>query len=361
MRIPRNFTGSVRRKLKRQAYCRRRSRAGNKPKRQRRRRKMNSAKPQKHARTVIKLSCPQILSFEQVPETTAAWMMKLRAALTGNADEVFIDHRPLEFIGSAAALVLIAEMYRGNALHPGMRCKAWLPTASGPRDLLGEIGYYDYFPRMRSCWVKPVGRKRFYLKHLKGEAVDSRAAQTIQQHLLNHRPGGKEKHALYEALVEGMNNAHEWGYGRTETGYRSWWILGYRDEDTGEISYSFYDQGRTIPVTIRELRLGDRLRRMVLSSSKIVERAIIKGRYSRTGKRNRGNGLPALKHLIDKAGQGRMLLLSREAFLQFHPNQTIAERRDFPEKFRLHGTLISWLLVPRSSLPQQPHEDDLFD
>jgi hypothetical protein len=363
MKFSRKLPGALRRRLRRQAWPRKLSARGQ-IRRHRHRAKGNYRRtaPQKHPKTVVHLSCPPILSFEQVPEEMAAWMMKLRATLTGCADEVVIDHRPLEFIGSAAALVLIAEMFRGNQLVQRVRCRAWLPTASCPKDLLGEIGYYDYFPGMRPSWVKPTGQQRYYLRHRRGEAVDTAAAQAIQQHLLNHRPGGREKFALYEALVEVMNNAHEWGYDRAVSGYRSWWVLGYRDEESGEISYTFYDQGRTIPTTIRDLRLRERLKRLpTLRSSKLIERAIIKGRYSRTGKGNRGNGLPALKHLIDKAGQGRMLLMSREALLRFLPGAKIADRRDLPETNRLHGTLISWLLVP-SQKPQSQanHENDLF-
>lgn len=359
------LTKAQRRFLQKQHHLRKRSTRGHEARKRGRNGPSGKGSPQVHHEHRVTHLSPQGLSFDEFPEETARWMMRLREIFRANStSQICIDLRPLEKLGPAAALVLTAEMNRSVMLSPRARCAVYMPLNEGPKDLLGEIGFYRYFSQMRPKWNPKTNQKRFFLEHIHGGGIDREAAVRIVQHLQNHRPKGQEKSALYEALIEGMKNSCEWGYGQEEKGYRLWWALAYRDEESGEMAYCLYDQGRTIPTTIRELRFTlARLKKhgVVLSSSRLVERAVVRGHYSRTGKKNRGTGLPSLKHLIDKAGQGRMVILSREAYLRFSSGQVVAERRDFQKQNQLFGTLVSWLLVPAQPNYHPSHENDLFN
>jgi hypothetical protein len=261
------------------------------------------------------------------------------AAKRGKHREIVIDHSALIDLSAAAALTLIAELFMAQYSQPNctLICKFAKDTAV--RDLLGLIGYYKYFPAVR--WTPPTGSTRFYLAHRYGEGVDQKAAAELISHL--RTVGRLPSSRLYEALIEGMQNATEWGYGNRLAGYRRWWLLGYRDSQTGEISYCFYDQGAGIPVTIRK-RLKDRVMLLSPTGSQLIRKAVVAGHYSRTRRPTRGRGLPTLKRFVDEAASGRLLIQSRESRCVFTTGKT-PHLSDFRQC--LQGTLITWNFTAR--------------
>jgi hypothetical protein len=264
-----------------------RSRRGNEDRREKRQKV-----PKAHGGNVVTHTSLAVLSFNEAPEETAKWLMALREKATTRERTILkVDLAPLQSLGPAAALVLTAEMRRATALSPSLLFQARMPASVGPRDLLGEIGFYKYFPGMRPSWKRPEGRRRFYLEHLFGHRIDREAVVKIVQHLQNHRPRSPEGSALYEALTEGIKNSIEWGYGKDYKGYNLWWALAYRDEESGEMAYCLYDQGKTIPATIREIGMSFRnIRRLATAkSSSLVTRAI--------GQAMAGHGLARTKAL----------------------------------------------------------------
>jgi anti-anti-sigma regulatory factor len=286
----------------------------------------------KHRLTLVS---PAELGFFDHPEQTIRFLMDIRsAAQKGKYREIIIDHSALSDLSAAAALALIAELYIAQYSQP--HCVLICKFARDPavRDLLGLIGYYKYFPAVR--WIPPTGNTRYYLAHRNGEGVDQGAATDLITHL--RTVGQLPSSRLYEALIEGMQNATEWGYGNRISGYRKWWLLGYRDSQTGEISYCFYDQGAGIPVTIRK-RLKDRVMLLAPSGSKLIRKAVVLGHYSRTRRPTRGRGLPTLKRFVDEAASGRLLIQSRESRCVF-TTAAPPGLNDYEEC--LQGTMITW-------------------
>lgn len=230
--------------------------------------------------------------------------------------------------------MLIAEMYYAHKVAPGVLLMINMPTNAGVRDLLGQIGYFKYFPKAN--WTRPDGSSRLYLEHRRGVGVDGEAVRALVNHL--KADGALPVAAFYEALAEGMANAQEWGYANAQTGYRFWWLLGYRDSVSGEIAYCFYDQGQSIPRTIKA-RLRDRARLIAPRGSQLMRKAVVTGHYSRTGKPSRGRGLPTLKRFIDSGKAGELLIQSQECQCIFRTSERPI-LADF--KVGLRGTLISW-------------------
>jgi hypothetical protein len=291
----------------------------------------------KHRLTLVS---PPELGFFDYPEQTIQFLMAIRiAAKRGKHREIVIDHSALTDLSAAAALTLIAELFMAQYSQPHCTLICKFPRDSAVRDLLGLIGYYQYFPAVR--WTPPTGSTRFYLAHRYGEGVDQKAASELISHL--RTVGRLPSSRLYEALIEGMQNATEWGYGNRIAGYRRWWLLGYRDSQTGEISYCFYDQGAGIPVTIRK-RLKDRVMLLSPTGSQLIRKAVVAGHYSRTRRPTRGRGLPTLKRFVDEAASGRLLIQSRESRCVFATGKT-PHLSDFEQC--LQGTLITWNFTAR--------------
>jgi hypothetical protein len=121
--------------------------------------------------------------------------------------------------------------------------------------------------------------------------------------------------------------------------HNRWWLLGYRDSKTHEVSFCFYDQGLGIPKTIRT-RFKDKFGRLSASDSDLIVKAVVEGHYSSTKDPTRGRGLPVLKRFIDKSASGRLMIVSRSSRCIFTKAEPITA--DLKKKFK--GTLISWSL-----------------
>jgi len=242
------------------------------------------------------------------------------------------------------SLVLMAEMFRAHRLYGECEKLCTLPDDPHIRDLLGEVGYYDYFPETKKVWEPPKGVQRHFFSHQKGTFLDPTVVKSLLLHFETVSSLGAEMNsALYEALVEGMNNVLEHAYphtiGRTAQ-YRYWWMLGYVDTGTCEMSFSFFDQGVGIPKTIRT-RFKDSpwLGPLAPADSQLVQRAVIEGGYSSTKMPSKGRGLPTLKRFIDAATDGELSIISDKTFCVFHTGRK-AVRAD--HKNSLPGTLITW-------------------
>lgn len=290
-------------------------------------------------RDTTKIECPEILDFALDGERSARFFSELDRALYGRAPRVIVDHRPLKSLSPSAALVLIAHLYRAHRRRPDLGLFVQLPVATEAKDLLGMIGYYRYFKESIE-WTSPTDSQRYYLEHRRGEQVIPEHAEALCSHL--QLQGRLSSAKLYAALIEGMGNAIEWGYDKKESGYRWWWLLGYRDAQTGEMAYSFYDQGVGIPVSIR-VKLLDFLPFVRPSGSDLIETAVVEGRYSRTKQRGRGTGLPTLLDFVEEGSDGELLIFSNESRCIFHHGKPV-RKDDF--SMGLRGTLISWNFRP---------------
>ena len=287
------------------------------------------------AATVV---CPEILDFDRDGNGTVEFFHHLDRALLGITFQVVVDHRPLVNLSPAAALVLIAHMYRAQRRNKDLTLLVHLPPPGDARDLLGMIGYYDYCQSVN--WVAPRSSTRFYLAHKTGVNVKTDLATELCEHFQSGPKINIPK--LYVALIEGMGNACEWGYEKRTHGYRNWWLLGYRDGNTNEIAYSFYDQGVGIPVSIRT-RFADWFPLFRPRGSDLIEKAVTEGRYSRTKQKGRGTGLPSLLDFVEQGSDGELLILSNESRCIFHHGKS-PTKDDFT--IGLRGTLISWSFKP---------------
>ena len=287
------------------------------------------------------IECPAVLDFDDEPEMTAAFFSRLDAVLSGVAMSVLVDHRPLGKLSPGAALVLIAHLYRASRVKRGIRLQAHLPLATAPRDMLGEIGYYKYY--RAHIWKRPAPSQRFFLEHKKAEMVDTEFAEKLCEHWLAAQDA-RSTQRLYAAIVEGMANATEWAYAECADGYRSWWMLGYRDTQTGEIAYSLYDQGLGITGTIRRknsfLEILPGLRP---TDPELIQQAVVDGRYSRTRQKGRGTGLPTLLEFVREGTDGELLIFSKNCRCVFrHAQGNLLNEYTIA----LRGTLISWSFRP---------------
>jgi hypothetical protein len=290
------------------------------------------------------LQFPSELDFLSLSVESKHFFAELRRKISiAGRHRVYIDHSSLKRITPDAALVLMAEMYRGHHLFGNCEKICSLPLDQNTRNLLGQVGYYDYFAEMKS-WKPPSGGQRHFFTHQKGTLLEPTIVKSLLKHFatVSELPPDMNS-ALYEALIECMNNVLEHAYPETvgrAAKYHHWWMLGYVDTSTQEMSFCFFDQGVGIPKTIRT-RFKDSpwLGPLSPGDSALVQTAVIEGGYSSTKMPSKGRGLPTLKRFIDISVDGELSIVSHRSFCVFHTGKKPVSE---DHKIGLPGTLIMW-------------------
>ncbi len=292
--------------------------------------------------TNFQLSFPPTLDFDiNFDETIMFFAAFRRLIFKIKPHSIRINHSALVKISPAAALVLIAEIVRGSKILP--RCK-WRGTDiknQEVRELLGEVGYWDYFKGIN--WRKTPGNSRQYIQHRTGNHTIGTVAKELVQHYMPELKVAEEsKKALYPAIIECMDNVMKHAYPLADKGkyhFNRWWLLGFRDPQTHEVFFCFFDQGYGIPKTIR-VRVKDKLGPLSQSDSELIVKAVVEGHYSSTKDPTRGRGLPTLKRFIDAAKAGELMIVSHKSRCIFSKAGTT----EYNYETRFDGTLIIWRL-----------------
>lgn len=299
--------------------------------------------PHKHKPIV----CPPSLHIDRDPISTAAALQFLcelhKTIAQGKYDRVTIDHQALKDISPAAVLVLLAYTHDAMQQQPLIRLKALLPTDPDVLSLLQSVGYFEYYKLNNPV---PPDERAGVLGHIHEQGVKTQRIADFIQRL----PAGLIKaSSLYEALIEAAQNTDEWAYQRSEP-QRHWWLMAAHPPKSGEISICFVDLGVGIPKTIR-VRLKDRIPLIYPQGCELIHKAVMEGKYSRTQKSNRGNGLPTLKRLIDSGPHGQMTVLSLGSFFQYKRGSYCADghpatlAKELHKGSDLRGTVISWKIA----------------
>jgi anti-sigma regulatory factor (Ser/Thr protein kinase) len=292
---------------------------------------------------IIKFRFPAELDFVKAPDETLRFFTELRErTLIRPAEVVVIDHSTIQNLSPEAALVLIAELTRADEFASNCRKLGQAATNPQVQELLGCIGYFDYFPGIK--WRRSRSNAKDFLVHRTNQKIRPQIAKELIQHFAseaNLDDAGTK--ALYAALIECMDNVMKHAYPPSTEGeylLRRWWLLGYRDRETHEVYFCFYDQGLGIPNTIRT-RVRDMVPLFAQSDEEIIQLAVVQGHYSSTKDPTRGRGLPKLKKLVDNAHAGQLLIVSHKSRCIFRKGMEPALQA---LKLSLPGTLIVWTL-----------------
>jgi hypothetical protein len=294
-------------------------------------------------RTAYNLTFPRELNFDGNLDETLKFFSQFRQLVHEHKPRIIrIDHSALMKVSPAAALVLIAEIVR--AVEILRNCQWFGNGAANPeaRQLLGEVGYWDYFEHVK--WEKSETESRQFLHHKTGNRTSGSVVKELIEHFLPALPLPQEsKKILYPALIECMDNVMKHAYSQHDEGrlyFRRWWLLGFRDLKTLEVFFCFYDQGVGIPQTIR-VRFKDRIPLLSMSDSQLIVKAVVEGHYSSTKDPTRGRGLPKLKSFIDVAKAGELMIVSHKSRCTFFKN---TQPLEVNAKAKFGGTLIVWRL-----------------
>jgi anti-sigma regulatory factor (Ser/Thr protein kinase) len=288
----------------------------------------------------LQIRFPKNLDLINNYEETAKCFAELRLHIFEDpAYSVAIDHSLVEKASPEAVLVLIAEMVRGDTYAPRCRKSGAMPKARDVLDLIWGVGYLQHFGlRLQN---PRTGSKEF-LRYFTAKKTNQRMAKQLVDHFSQAcQLDVDAAKALKVAIGECMTNVklHAYPNKSDRRLIDQWWLLGYRDRISHEISFCFYDQGDSIPETIRT-RIEDQIPFAKPSDAEMISKGI-EGHYSKTKDAGRGSGLPTLREFIEAAKDGELLILSRKG-RYFFKKGCEPEYADMGLTFP--GTLIAWTL-----------------
>ncbi|MGQ3211612.1 MAG: hypothetical protein ACT6T2_10910 [Shinella sp.] len=318
----------------------------------------------------IRVSAPEVLSFQQAFGPTVAFLDEFRDAVLvrrSRLQRLYIDLKPIKTLSVPVAIVLAAEFHRWKLMrNVGLRVREshlWAPTV---RNLLSDLGVFELLD------IKPVtdeiGEDNFTLARLmSGQTTDGEKIAMVQERFRSVLDGFTNNPEMFAGLMEAAENAIAHAYPadyvprHAFAGHR-WWAAGCLDMKRAALRFFVFDQGAGIPHTLPSATFYEHVRARISSAfgdmfpndSVMLKAALEVGR-TRTGEDHRGLGLQRMSEVVTGSPDGYLRILSGRGEIVYHADETI-EARDHDRS--IGGTLIEWNVSADVFRSQEDHDED---
>lgn len=300
------------------------------------------AKPRE--RVEIEVICPTHFSLRNNADETLAFFKELEdLVFVRRVQSIRVNHTKTQTVDPEVALLLLAEFSRYKYHAPSLRLLGMFGGLSANvLDVLNGVGYLSQFYKEFSKSEKVKAGGRVYFRHQTGKLVTAEKANDLVDEF--YKSGSfdvRGSKRLKKCLTELIDNAVSHAY--LIEGYqkvveaKKWWMLGYRDTNSGELYFAIYDQGVGMVKTLKKnftsfgWLIPHHDEEMVLTA---FEKST-----SRTQEENRGLGLPKLRRYAEEARDGELFVQTRKVRCRFSPGKRpSAESHKIP----LAGTMIVW-------------------
>jgi hypothetical protein len=302
----------------------------------------------------IPLMVPEVLSLRENHEETVATVKSLRDTVLSESRPVQLYFDKLRKLEPAAALLLVAEIFRCRQLRP-FRNGIFSVTGNYPQEKeiffqLREMGFFRALSVNSYEKSMPDPRPRGERPHFIGFQTMSSVHPELAATFCDVVTGGAfemtplSRGKMIASLKEAMLNAHEHAY-RLEGDYdvmrRRWWLAGHVNPAHQEMMVIILDQGVGIPKTL-EPTAFEQVRALLKLNWTVSDGTMIAAatqiRRTSTGQGGRGRGFEDMKRFIDSCDDGELRVCSNHG--QFTYTKTKQEMADYPAS--IGGTLIEW-------------------
>ncbi|HCM9210165.1 TPA: hypothetical protein N5L24_000279 [Enterobacter roggenkampii] len=307
------------------------------------------------------LTLPKVMNFSSNYHRTMQAIQTIRH-LTGRKmfnnqcyRLCFVDFSKITYISASAALVLTAELSKwDDSIRQRLRpkVKAWNKNILSQFD---ELGFFDLFRNKDSFELdkeKTPSHIRF-VKYMKGHLHDDEKTQHLRGEIKRIIGENLEKWTfLYSGLSEAITNVVHHAYPDNK-GYseadKKWYLTASYDSVNKIIKVVFYDQGITIPGSLPDSKLHEKiltyLAKLPLAERKRDEqilKAAVEIKRSSTGEEDRGKGLQDLLEFIKQRGEGYLSIMSGKGLYKYSQQNTKTEVKSVNFTLPVCGTLIVW-------------------
>lgn len=256
----------------------------------------------------------------------------------------------VSYLEPAAALLLVAAIYRCRSLVPMRGRKSVTGTYPKNTDIarqLAEIGFFKQLGVQSPKLPEQQDADRPLFVHFQSDSriygeVAANFCDLVTMGAFTMSPVTKGR--MVAALKEAMGNAHEHAY-RGSTGLpvmkQRWWVAGYLDPVAQEMMIMILDQGVGISQTLDPTAL-EFLKAFVRLSPRPTDGELIAAatelHRTSTAERGRGRGFRDMKRFVDSCDDGELRVLSLGGAYSY--TKTGHDIADFAQP--IGGTLVEW-------------------
>jgi len=291
------------------------------------------------------------------------WLQPSRNPRGLRSMDQYIDFSQIEYVSTAAALVMTAEYDRLrhllDSVPPAVELDRW---HTGVFTKMNEIGFFENIGLLDELEDKfntngdiktlkiTSGRNAAELEEVsqkisllcdfldvKGEVMRGKVLD------LNT--------ALGEAMINVARHAYPDYHKFARKHVSKWWVTASVDRIERVLKVAIYDQGASIPVTYPRKRTLVALKEAVSKPLAGVSRFEFDsdGTYiheamqpaaTQTNEPHRGKGLPEMREIVDALGDASMIIYSRGGICEYDGNKFTTSSQEYS----VGGTLIEWTL-----------------
>jgi hypothetical protein len=310
---------------------------------------------------------PEVVSLRENGEQTIKLVDDLRRTVLLENQRAFLYFDRVRKLEPAAALLLVAEIFRCVYLRPGRNGRSVSGNYPADRSVflqLREMGFYKLLSLDEVTSIDDEGldpERPVFLPFRSMSTVDPEFAANFGDLITGGAIRMEElaRRRMVAALKEAMGNAHEHAYlrpGEYPAMRKRWYLAGYLDPPRKELMVLILDQGIGIPNTL-DVTLFENLDAHLTgrwgrrSDATLIAAATELHRTS-TGAGGRGRGFFDMKSFVDVCDDGELRVRSnRGSYAYVKDQEDILEDHDAS----IGGTLIEWR-VRHSSTVEVAHD-----
>ncbi|WP_138511660.1 hypothetical protein [Maricaulis alexandrii] len=306
--------------------------------------------PELLASEYIPIVVPNNLSLNSNIEESLKFFNEIRHLVITNKFPIQLIFDNVEKIGSSAALVLAAEIYRCRYLRRyrnGHSVTGTYPKSESVAYILSKMGFFKSIGVYDPFVGEDTDVENLYVNYQSFTNVDSPHITRIRDDLMEAFPhfDTLAKQRMKGAIIEAISNVFDHAFrvpARFPLVGRRSWLGGVVNREMGQFTLMVYDQGGGIPGTL-EPSVVERIRatgalRSRPSDGEMIE-AATKIRRTSTMQSGRGKGFETMRRFVDASDDGELRVFSNSGRYLYseHKDTISADATD-----SLWGTLILW-------------------
>lgn len=321
-------------------------------------------RPLQHAR--IPIMVPEVFSLRDNHQETVQTVKTLRDIVLLGREPVQLYFDKLKLLEPAAALLLVAEIFRCRQLRKWRGGHTVLGNYPVDRDIffkLRELGFFRLLSidgHEAVVDTRPAMPRPNYLRFQTMSSVHPELAATFCD-LVSQGAFAMSilaRNRMTAALKEAMGNAHEHAYkltGEYDVMKKRWWLAGHLDPEKREMMVMILDQGVGIPRTLEPTtfeQIKALLQRAAGPTDGNMIAAATELHRTSTGQGGRGRGFQDMKSFINSCDDGELRVLSNGgSYVYTKDKQSIV---DYDAS--IGGTLVEWR-VKHTGQPVEVSDD----
>lgn len=285
-------------------------------------------------RPIVNLKAPRNFSLINNADETLAYLNKARREFR-NGNRVHFDISNVSTLTTDAIAVLIAKV-KDPRFHLKRGIMGNAPKDEGLKKLFVESGFFDYVISGRA---RKTGKKLMIHKVTKNKVEPVLAKEACLVGIKHSFHNSDVFEPIYDILIEIMQNTNN--HAGSIKGRYDWWLNIYNRPESRVTAYTFLDLGVGIFESLPVKSFFRSLLEVfgVTSNLDLIEHLFAGEIKSRTGRPERGKGIPQVYECSQHPSFSKFILISNNIYADLKNKSCKLLKQNF------QGTMFYWELT----------------